>query len=80
MNHYNNMNNMINNGLNGFFSTLILICISIFIGFIIRYFYKKSPQYQEDLKQEELHKKDIKENDNLETFINLLENKKTKEK
>lgn len=55
---------------------LLVIVISLPFVMLGRYFYKKSPKYQEDLKDEELRKQDEIENQNLENFINLLENSK----
>lgn len=55
---------------------LLMIIISLPFVMLGRYFYKKSPKYQEDLKDAELKQQDEIENHNLENFISILESKK----
>lgn len=69
--------------IDGILSSFLMILIALPIVLISRYFYKKSDKYKQDLKDEELKRKEIQESDNLERFINLYEEKQkinTKEK
>ena len=72
MNHYEYMNNTMDNTVVSFLSILILIFFSIIIAVIVRYFYKKSNQYKIDKENEELNNISKTQNEKDEIVINKL--------
>lgn len=82
MNHYEYMNNAMDNSVDSILTTLILIFFSVVISLIVRHFYKKSNQYKIDKENEELDNMSKIENDKDEILINKLIDKleETKEK
>lgn len=72
MNHYEYMNNTMDNTVDSFLSILILIFFSIIIAVIVRYFYKKSNQYKIDKENEELNNISKTQNEKDEIVIKKL--------